>query len=85
MPLTVCPKCNSKDILPQLPAFAETGTVTPLFAVIRQPEPANHPLVWRPGSQKTVFLASICGNCGYTELYATEPAKLLAAYRQGYR
>ena len=85
MPLTVCPKCNSKDILPPVPTFSETGTVTPLFAVIREPEPSPRPFVWKPGAQKSVFLASICGNCGYTELYATEPAKLLAAYRKGYR
>jgi hypothetical protein len=86
MPPTTCPKCHSTDLLPPLPVYGQQSTVEPpLFVVLREPEPANRPFVWKPGAQRAYFHATICGQCGYSELYASEPQKLLDAYRQGYR
>ena len=86
MPLSACPKCQSTDILPPLPVYGQQSTLEPpLMAVLLEPEPAKRPFVWVQGTQRTYFHASICGRCGYSELYATEPQKLLDAYRKGYR
>jgi rRNA maturation protein Nop10 len=34
------------------------------------------------GTHSGTLSASICGQCGYTELYVSNPAELLAAYRR---
>ena len=35
------------------------------------------------GTHAGTLTASICGRCGYAELYVSNPAELLAAYRRG--
>jgi predicted nucleic-acid-binding Zn-ribbon protein len=34
------------------------------------------------GTERCPLEARVCGQCGYTELYATDPATLLAAWRR---
>ena len=84
MPPTTCAKCGSANLVPNLPVF-QTLNEPPIYVELRQPEPASRPLIWKRETQRSFFHATVCGACGYAELYATEPAKLLAAHRQGYK
>ena len=84
MPPTTCAKCGSSNLVPNLPVFADVSE-PPIRVELHQPEPATRPFVWMRDTQRSFFHATVCGACGYAELYATEPAKLLAAFRQGYK
>jgi predicted nucleic-acid-binding Zn-ribbon protein len=85
MPLTVCPKCNSTNIMPALPLLSQGSDEETLRVELNQPEPPNRSFIWHQDSKESEFKVSICGNCGYAEFYATAARELLAAYRQGYR
>jgi len=41
--------------------------------------------VWIPDSVKTHFSAYICGDCGYSELYAENHKELKEKFQQGYK
>lgn len=73
--MTKCPQCGSTEIIPDL--FVVTGNN--LYAALNLQPPK--------GSKAQEFYtrcqASVCGSCGYMELYANDAAKLLAAYRSG--
>jgi predicted nucleic-acid-binding Zn-ribbon protein len=84
-PTTTCPKCGAADLIANLPVFGGGSTEPPLHVDLRQPEPKPRPMIWQQDKQRAFFHATVCGACGYAELYATEPAKLLAAYRKGYK
>lgn len=74
-----CPKCGSVDVIPNVyvldyPATHSTGNVQ--VVVLQNPD------AWfNKGEVSTSLKAWVCGACGYTELYAKNPAALLAAYR----
>jgi predicted nucleic-acid-binding Zn-ribbon protein len=74
-----CPKCASseriRDVLVTAPA--DGGTVAVEVQVNRHP----HALLFK-GATKTPLKATVCAQCGFTELYASDPSELLAASRE---
>lgn len=76
-----CPKCGSADVIPNVSVLEHVGANTStenVKAVV-----ARNPDAWVfKGEARTSLKAWVCGSCGFTELYAKNPAALLAAYRQ---
>lgn len=66
----VCPKCNSHDIIPDLPASS-----SPLSKSIGVHTPGE------PIGFTDTLRVWICGACGYTEFYTRNPEQLLRAYQ----
>ena len=78
----VCPKCKSRDVMPGVRILAQAGQ----FGAVKgnlEVEVYEDPgaLIFK-GAQTGTLTASVCGNCGYTELYVNNPAQLLAVYRK---
>lgn len=79
-----CPKCGSSEVIRDVRVMdrghgsADAGD---LSAVVY----AN-PQAWVFKNKVSVELsASVCGACGFTELYAVDPAAMLAAARAAER
>ena len=75
---TPCPKCGSNEIIHDAEvrdydasSYRRLGVYVPL----RKPEGGFFKKTAEPGE----LLASVCGGCGYTELYATNYEVLLKA------
>ena len=75
-----CPKCGSSEVVSDLRVMdrghgsADAGD---LSAVVY-----GNPEAWVFKNKVRVQLsACVCGACGYTELYAADPAAMLAAVR----
>ena len=69
-----CTKCNSADMIDG--AFvADAQGVRVVVGVDVHPDKGR---LERPAS--TRLHASVCGSCGYVELYANQPRELLEAY-----
>jgi ribosomal protein S27AE len=46
-------------------------------------EVVENPEAWiSKGVHESILTSTICGKCGFVELYAKNPAELLKAYRQ---
>lgn len=79
MQSNTCPKCGSGDVIPN--AYVTDNDYEHrenLKALV-----LKNPDAWLlKGEVQTSLKAWICGACGYTELYAKNPAALLAAYRK---
>jgi predicted nucleic-acid-binding Zn-ribbon protein len=73
--MTKCPKCESTEIIPDI--FVVTGNN--LYASVSLQAPK--------GSKAEDFYshcqASVCGSCGYLEVYVQDIAQMLAAYKSG--
>jgi predicted nucleic-acid-binding Zn-ribbon protein len=75
-----CPKCSSADVVPNLRILEHVGAT---WSENLKVEAEQNPDAWLfKGEVKTSLKAWVCGSCGYTELYAKNPAALLAAYRK---
>ena len=71
-----CSKCTSDHMM--VAAFiADATTERLVVGVDRHPELG--PL---PQAASTQLHASVCGACGFVELYANQPAELYEAYRR---
>lgn len=70
-----CPKCASDEMMDG--AFVSDAEATGLVVGVNR-HPDRGPL---PRSAKTQIHASVCGQCGYIELYANRPRELYEAYR----
>jgi len=78
MPEGRCAKCGSSDVIPNVTVVGGHGDGGNLRAIV-----AENPDAWLfKGEVKPSLEAWICGACGFTELYAQDPAALLAAYRK---
>jgi predicted nucleic-acid-binding Zn-ribbon protein len=80
-----CPKCGTKDVIPKLTVIGNTQMLSGIYVELIEPDPPNRPFVWKPGYEQSRFLAWVCGNCGYSEMYATRPKEMLAAYQKGFK
>ena len=79
--MTECLKCSSSNVIRNARlmdrghANGDAGDLT--LVIYEEPE------AWFfPGAHKFPLKAYVCGDCGYTELYASEPAALLEASRK---
>jgi predicted nucleic-acid-binding Zn-ribbon protein len=76
-----CPKCGSADVIPNVSVLDNAGA--PGYSNNVRAVVVQHPDAWMfTGEVRTCLKAWVCGSCGYTELYANNPAALLAAYRK---
>jgi ribosomal protein S27E len=70
-----CTECGSTDVIPR----AILGGQARVSVQIWQKPDAR----FFKGSVHSEFLeARVCGKCGFTKLFASNPDKLLAAYRK---
>ncbi len=74
-----CTKCNSDQMMDA--AFVQ-GAQSARIVVGVERHPDRGPL---PQVASTQLHASICGACGYVELYANQPGELFEAYRKAVR
>jgi hypothetical protein len=74
-----CAKCGSEKIVPLASVLDQgRGSDQTLQAYVY-----SNPEAWVfKGTVYTRLQAQICGECGYTELFAENPAELYEAYRQ---
>lgn len=80
-----CPNCGSKKIMTDLEVRDDgRNSSHPLHVVVDEPEPARHGPVWVQGQSVGELYASVCADCGYTELYATNLDELYESYRKGH-
>ena len=86
----ICPKCDVEKVIPNMLVQAgvslagkspETGRLQ-----VRLEQPPD-PKKWiqTARSEEWTFHAWVCGECGYTEFYADDPAGLYDAYKDGWR
>lgn len=77
--LLVCLKCGSSDIIPDVRVFTHVEG----FARDLQVEIYENPkaLMFK-GSRTGTLTAFICGQCGYTEMYASNAQYLLDTYKK---
>ena len=76
----VCLKCGSGDVIPDVYILdrGHHDAAGNLKVVIEE-----RPDAWLfKGEVRTSLKAWVCGACGFTELYAKNPADLLAAHRK---
>ena len=71
-----CPKCASDQMMDG--AFISDATTERLVVGVDR-HPDLGPL---PQKAATQLHASVCGSCGFVELYANQPAELYQAYRR---
>lgn len=74
-----CPKCGSDEIVPRALVIdrGDYNAQGKLQAGIEK----NPDALFFKQLVPTELYASICGSCGFTELYATNPRKVYEAYR----
>ena len=76
-----CPKCNSGELIPNVRILdkRDRGACSDDLQVEVQEAPGA--LLFK-GNHHGKLRATICGACGFTELYATNPKELLFAYKK---
>ena len=74
-----CVKCGSTDIV--LSARVMDRTQYGEFD-LRVRVDADPDALLFTGTERCPLVARVCGQCGYTEFYATDPAALFAAWRR---
>lgn len=81
-----CPNCGSAEIVPGLRLHTEEAVSghQPVYVKLVEPEPEKAGFLWTRSEEKSYFYASICGQCGYTALFAQYPEELLEAYKKGF-
>lgn len=78
---TTCPRCQSEKMLFPV-TVCDVQNRLPLHLSVT--EPKQHALHF-PTSETQPVYAAVCGVCGYTEFYATEPERLARLWEKGYR
>jgi hypothetical protein len=75
-----CPKCGSRDVIPNVYVMDLGHANYPHNLKVSVEE---HPNAWLfKGEVRSSLKAWVCGACGFTELYAKNPRGLLVAYRK---
>ena len=79
-PQSACAKCAARQVIPAVRVLDRDGEYTDKSLSVRLD---RNPEAWIfKGSEVVELRASVCGRCGYVELYATNPAALWSAYEQ---
>jgi hypothetical protein len=74
-----CAKCGSHKIIPRARILDRGEAPYELMTFVEE-EPYSFLF---PGRVYSSLRATICGNCGYTEIWAANPHKLYEAYLKG--
>ena len=72
-----CPSCGSTDVITDARIVDRTLEEELRVTVERRP----HAKVFK-GTVGVTLKARVCGACGRTELYVSDPARLLAAHKE---
>ena len=72
-----CPQCGSTQIMTDV-RVADALDEDLGAQVQRKPR-----AMLLKGTVRVQLKAQVCGECGYTELYAADPGRLLEAHRRG--
>jgi predicted nucleic-acid-binding Zn-ribbon protein len=67
---SACPRCGSRDVIAN--------------AVVQPDGQPGQVLLWK-GRRHSPLTARVCGECGYTELFASNPNTLRAGARKSPR
>ncbi|HUQ34529.1 MAG TPA: hypothetical protein VM095_20580 [Pyrinomonadaceae bacterium] len=79
----LCPKCNSSEIIPGVEVRDyDASSYRELSVAVQLPRPAGAFI--HKGSESSNLRAWVCGQCGFTELYAPNFQSLLNAYKQAH-
>lgn len=79
---TSCPKCGSDKIIPRVRIIDRYDT-DPTKKSDLELEVYQKPSAWIfKGTKAGALQASVCGACGYVELFVENPAELYAVYEQ---
>jgi len=74
----VCPKCGSKEIIDNTEVRDyDASSYRPLSVHVQLVKPASSFI--KKTHESSELRAWVCGECGYTELYATNYKELLQA------
>jgi predicted nucleic-acid-binding Zn-ribbon protein len=72
-----CPKCGSEDVIPNIHVSGDFHDRKLKVAIAENPE------AWLfKGVHESILTSTMCGQCGFVELYAKNPTEILKAYRQ---
>ena len=72
-----CLKCGSDKQIPGVHVHGGFHARSLKVEIVENPE------AWLDkGVHEDVLTATVCGQCGFTELYVKNPAELVKAYRQ---
>ena len=69
----VCPNCKSQSVIPNADPVEDTGLSIRVY---------ERPDVTLKGMRSYPLKAWVCTNCGYTELYVSQPAELSRSYQR---
>ncbi len=73
-----CPKCGSTQVMNDVQVVDIDSHMENLAVQVQQ---KPHARLFK-GGVRVPLKAQVCGTCGYTELYAKDPARLLEAHEQ---
>ena len=77
----ICHKCGSTEVVPDVEVRDyDASSYRELTLSVQLPRPPGS-FIYQ-GSETSPLRAWVCGQCGYTELYAPNCRALLAAHRQ---
>jgi predicted nucleic-acid-binding Zn-ribbon protein len=76
----ICPKCDSRDIIPDVRVIDRTGDGNIAKDLTAQLYEKPYALLFK-GAKSYAIRAWICGACGYTELYTEIPKELFSMYK----
>ena len=72
-----CSKCGSDDQIPDVHIHGGFHARSLKVEIVEKPK------AWLDkGIHEGILTATVCGQCGFTELYVKNPAELLKAYRK---
>jgi len=74
-----CPKCGSADIVPNRP-IRDLGHGNSVHELTTRVEERPDALIFKGETVESYLRAWVCGECGYTELYATDHRYLFDLY-----
>jgi hypothetical protein len=78
--LPPCPKCGSPRVIPGVRVLDRDGEYSDKSLSVRLDR--NPDALLFKGSEVVELRANVCGRCGYTELYVTDPQALWSAYQE---
>ena len=81
-----CLNCGSTEIVPDMRLLTEEAASghQPVYVKLVEPKPEKASFLWTASEERSYFYASVCGQCGFTMIFAQYPEELLEAHKKGY-
>lgn len=78
--IKACPRCNAHQVMPAVRVTDEDGQYGSGDLSVRIDR--NPDALFFKDPEKVELVADVCGNCGFTELYVTNPGRLWSAFNE---